>query len=125
MPATKTSKSKRNGKGRRRPWTKADHHELKAHSKKKNTGSQNFTSNEADGRGSPTTSFCPRTIFGAPPVTTSIPVVFETGSDPVRVCPHKSHRRAANRLSLSQETPFAALHESGDPEALGWANRFR
>ena len=35
MPATKTSKSKRNGKARRRPWTKADHRELKAHSKKR------------------------------------------------------------------------------------------
>jgi hypothetical protein len=34
MPAMKTSKSKRNGKTRRRPWTKADHRELKAHSKK-------------------------------------------------------------------------------------------
>jgi hypothetical protein len=35
MPAMKTSKSKRNGKTRRRPWTKADHRELKAHSKKR------------------------------------------------------------------------------------------
>jgi hypothetical protein len=53
--------------------------------KKKNSGSQNFTSNEEDSRGSPTTSFCPWAIFGAPPVTTSIPVVFETGSDPIQL----------------------------------------
>src|SRR3974390_2277048 len=33
MPARKKTKIKPDGRSRRRPWTKADHRELKAHSK--------------------------------------------------------------------------------------------
>jgi hypothetical protein len=35
MPARKKSSAKSNGRTKRRAWTKADHRELKAHSKSK------------------------------------------------------------------------------------------
>jgi hypothetical protein len=102
MPATKTSKSKRNGKARRRPWTKADHCELKTHSKKRTPVAKISRAMKRTVGASRTTSFCPRAIFGAPPVTKSIPVVFETGSPGPARARTSLNRPAGNVTDVTQ-----------------------